>query len=225
MAMHLPIELIRHIATLSDPTTAGRLRCTCTGSAHIITATDMAGLEAKRLTSSRNGPWDTLAIAVDSQRVPNTVMLPLIPILLRMGADPHAFGCAMRGAIQCGSLHLVASLIHSQMIDVSVHGSVGVLHASQAGRADIVQLLLEAGAEVHDWALYGAAKMGHLHVVDVLLQAMRTKSGYDLSLNSAREAAMEGGHWEIAMKLDQAGTTIVAVVESPIIATLPVLAF
>ncbi|KAJ3297818.1 Carbohydrate esterase 4 protein [Borealophlyctis nickersoniae] len=221
--MHLPIELLHHIATHADPLTAGRLRRTCRGASRIVTCVDMARIEANRLCIACNGAWEALAVAVEAPTspipaavlshmiqngvpvhcgVPEEVMVHLIPILLKMGADPNrGDGCALRGAIRCGSLPLVDYLLQNSLIDVSMHGSMGILHASQMGRGDIIMSLLRAGAVVHDWAMYCAAKLGHGDVVEVILGQ---GGSHEQDLVSAREAAIEGGHWQIAKRLDEA---------------------
>lgn len=92
------------------------------------------------------------------------------------------------------------------------NGWTGLHRAAQKGQAEVVHLLLEAGAsaEVEMVDLYRrfgstplhlAAAKGHLHVVRLLLQAGIAPDQADQEGTSALEGAAAGGHLEVVRLL------------------------
>ena len=79
-----------------------------------------------------------------------------------------------------------------------------VLHASSAGRAEVVARLLAAGARPHDdgAALKVACEHGHAAIVDMLLAAGVPTANV---LTQPLHAAVKRGHVQIALKLLAAG--------------------
>ncbi|PNH03754.1 Ankyrin repeat domain-containing protein [Tetrabaena socialis] len=100
------------------------------------------------------------------------------------------------------------------MLAVHVDGRSALYLASEGGREEAVELLLEAGAEVNtktkkrDTALKAACLNGHIGVVKLLLNAKADVNTKNESGSSALYVASEKGHTEVVELLTEAGANI-----------------
>ena len=117
--------------------------------------------------------------------------------------------------VEVGNLALIKSaVVAGAEVDVPLKfGYTALVTAASRGRADIVKVLLDAGADVNlldgavgNAALHYAASDGHTGVVKMLLEA-----GADVNLQGeghptfALMGAVENGHVEIVKRLLDAG--------------------
>ncbi len=76
-----------------------------------------------------------------------------------------------------------------------------MINASRYGHMEIVELMLDKGADNYDEAMANAASGGHMEIVELMLRLGAT------DYNWAMTAAASGGHMEIVQLMLQKGAT------------------
>lgn len=80
-------------------------------------------------------------------------------------------------------------------------------HAAMSGKTEIMEMLVaNGGGEGVSSALHGAIAFGHVEVVRWLLEHGADTSAMDWQGKSPVQAALDGGHTEIAQLLQAAGS-------------------
>jgi hypothetical protein len=106
------------------------------------------------------------------------------------------------------STHLLSAHLSESEIDTSMIGYVNALvTASEKGREKVVQMLLDAGADVNaqggqdGTALYRASFGGHVKVAQMLLDAGADVNVQGGHFGNALQAASQGGHVKVVQML------------------------
>lgn len=114
-------------------------------------------------------------------------------------------------AAKSGDLAHVKTLLKkgAEVKAVGAHGETALGSAAREGHTEIVELLLDAGADLRatsdkyygKTALIGAADKGHLEIVQLLLKRVSQDNWKEAGLNPALWAAVRKGHLEIVKVL------------------------
>jgi ankyrin repeat protein len=127
--------------------------------------------------------------------------IEVVERIVSRGADRIVY--SMEQAARGGHLKIVQLLldrINGINGDATLY-NCALGKAAKSGNTQIIQLLLNRGADAYGYALTKAAKKGHLEIVQMMLQYNVTN--YD----GAMEAAASGGHMAIIQLMQPYGTT------------------
>ena len=167
----------------------------------VVNLTDVNGNTALHYSVS-HGNFDVVSILLDSKVANSNVM------------NKAGYTCIMLislAQIQNTTHRAVISRLFS-LGDVNIratqHGQTALMLAVSHGRLDMVQILVEAGAEVNirdedgSTALMCAAEHGHMEIVKFLLQQPETNVlSKDNDGLTALAVAMEAGHRDVGVVL------------------------
>lgn len=113
-------------------------------------------------------------------------------------------------AASMGQLDEVKTLLDKEHVDVNCRDDYGItplLTASLTGKPDVVQCLLDHGADTEAAGpdgmtpLLGASLKGHIEIVEILLKANVDRNARNSAGQSAYDLAMSRGHTDVAAKL------------------------
>ncbi|XP_063602166.1 ankyrin-2-like [Penaeus indicus] len=136
-----------------------------------------------------------------------------------MGKQGRRLACLARDGDVAGVKAILNTILCPTFVDdVRVAGRSALHHASSAGHAHIVQLLLRSGANKelpsnHFWdrgrhALHLAAFGGHTEVVKILLQAGADAEACDSDGWQAVHISAARGHLRVLSQLEEAGASL-----------------
>ncbi len=175
---------------------------------HVAVATDRREVVDLLLDAGAD-----LEAATEHGRTPLHVALEFAPglvdLLLARGAEPDGAAAAYLGdtARLVARLDAGQSSVHDQA-ETSLLG-----FAALGGSVDVVQLLLERGADPDDGSLRVAAGAGHAEVVSLLLGAGAQVGGRDAdtghtALHAAVAGGPDGGRLDVVRVLLAAGADV-----------------
>jgi ankyrin repeat protein len=161
----------------------------------------------------------SLAVAPDSCRPPNCLVVNIVQVLLDKGADVNADEGGMTAlgmAFASGHLEVVQVLLDrgAEVNEKASFDPTVLMRASASGRLDMVRALLGKGAEVNaktlagETALMAASGSGFLDIVRALLDKAADVNAKTANFRTALMSASQGGHLDIVQALIENGADV-----------------